>query len=107
MQVLHDECVPQRLSRDLPGHDVRTVREMGWSGKKNGELLRLMVAQGFEVLITVDQNLRYQQNLRSVGIAVVVLIAAGNHLDSLRLLMPSVRTALESIAAGDIVEITA
>jgi predicted nuclease of predicted toxin-antitoxin system len=50
MRILLDECLPRRLRRELPGHDVRTVPEMGWSGKKNGALLSLMVAQGLEVL---------------------------------------------------------
>jgi hypothetical protein len=63
MRILLDECVPRRLARELAGHDVRTVPEMGWSGKRNGELLQLMAGQGFEVFLTVDQNLRYQQNL--------------------------------------------
>jgi len=87
MRILLDECVPRRLRRELPGHDVRTVFEIGWSGKKNGELLALMVAQGFEVLITVDQNLRHQQNLHAVGVAVIVLVAASNRLAHLIPLM--------------------
>ena len=49
MRILLDECVPRRLRRELPGHDVHTVPEMGWAGKKNGELLQLMTGQGFEV----------------------------------------------------------
>ena len=107
MRILLDECVPRRLQRELTGHDVRTVPEMGWSGKKNGELLALMVAQDFEVLITVDQNLRHQQNLQAVGVAVIVLVAASNRLADLMLLLPSAHVALSSISPGDVVEITA
>jgi DNA-binding transcriptional LysR family regulator len=107
MRILLDECVPRRLRRELPGHDVRTVTEMGWSGKKNGALLALMVAQGFDVLITVDQNLHHQQNLRVVGVAVIVLVAASNRLAELVPLMPSALVALSSIGPGDVVEITA
>jgi hypothetical protein len=55
MRILLDECVPRRLRQELPAHDIRTVPEMGWSGKKNGELLQLMVGQGFDVLLTVDR----------------------------------------------------
>ena len=73
-RVLLDECVPKRLRRGLPGHDVKTATEMGWSGKKNGELLTAMSGDGFEVLLTVDQNLRHQQNFASSGIALIVLI---------------------------------
>jgi hypothetical protein len=107
MRILLDECVPRRLRKELPGHDVRTVPEMGWSGKKNGELLALMVAQGFEVLITVDQNLRHQQHLQAVGVAVMVLIAASNRLADLVPLMLSAQVSLSSISPGDVVEITA
>ena len=80
---------------------------MGWSGQKNGALLALMVAQGFEVLLAVDQNLRHQQNLQAIGIAVIVLVAASNRLVDLVPLMPSAQVALGSISPGDVVEITA
>jgi hypothetical protein len=66
MLVLLNECVPRRLRAQLTGHTVRTVPEMGWSGKKNGELLNLMAGAGLEVLVTVDQGIRHQQNLRAV-----------------------------------------
>ena len=78
---------------------------MGWSGKKNGELLGLMVAQGLEVLVTVDQNLRHQQNPGVLGIAVIVLVAASNRLADLVPLMPSALRALSSINPGEVVEI--
>ena len=107
MRVLLDECVPKRLRRGLPGHDVKTVTEMGWSGKKNGELLTALTGGGFEVLITVDQNLRYQQNLPSFAIAVIVLMGASNRLSDLLPLMPSTLTALSSIKPRDVIEIDA
>jgi hypothetical protein len=107
MRVLLDECVPRRLRGHLPGHDVRTVPEMGWSGKKNGELLALMGGQGFQALLTVDQNLRHQQNVQAAGIAVVVLVAASNRLADLVPLVPSTLAALASVKPGDVVEITA
>lgn len=107
MQILLDECVPRRLRRGLPGHDVETVTQMGWSGKKNGELLKLAVAQGFEVLITVDKNLCYQQNIAVAGIAVIVMSAASSRLVDLMPLMPSVLTELGSIRPGDVKEVTA
>jgi len=106
MRILIDECVPRRLRQELPGHDVRTVHEMGWSGKKNGELLQLLAAAGFEVLLTVDQNIRHQQNLQAAGIGVLVLVAPTNRLADLVPLMPSARAALGSIKAGDVVGIT-
>lgn len=78
MRILLDECVPRPLKRELADYGIRTVVEMGWSGKKNGELLRLMNQEGFTLLLTTDQNLRYQQNLEQAGVAVVVLVAHSN-----------------------------
>jgi hypothetical protein len=80
---------------------------MGWSGKKNGELLQLMAGQAFPVLVTVDQNVRHQHNVQAAGVAVVVLVATSNRLADLVPLMPSVLASLGSIKAGDVVEITA
>jgi hypothetical protein len=107
MRILLDECVPRRLRAALPGHDVRTVPEMGWAGKKNGELLQLMAAQGFEVLLTVDQSLRHQQQLKAAGLAAVVLVAPSNRLADLVPLAPAALAALGAIKPGDAVEVTA
>ena len=106
MRILLDECVPRRLRRDLAGHEVRTVAEMGWSGKKNGELLQLMAGQSFEVLLTVDQSIRHQQNLQAAGIAVVVLVSPSNRLADLVPLVPAAQAAFSSLKPGDVVEIT-
>ena len=105
MRILLDECVPRPLRRELPGHDVRTVPEMGWSGKKNGELLQLMAQQAFEVFVTVDQNLRFQQNLAGAGVGIIVLVAPTNRLADLVPLMPRVQAALGSIQLGQLIEI--
>lgn len=105
MGLLLDECVPRPLKRELPGHDVSTVVEMGWSGKRNSELLRLMVAGGFGAFLTVDQNLPFHQNLRSAGIAVILLVARTNRLSELRPLVPELRVALERVSPGDFVRI--
>ena len=90
MRILLDECVPRPLKRELTDYEVQTVVEMGWSGKKNGELLQLMVQESFTVFLTADQNLRYQQNLQQAGVAVVVLVAPSNRLSNLVLLMQMV-----------------
>jgi len=74
VKILLDECVNQRFRRDLVGHDVVTVQESGWAGKKNGELLAL-AAKTYQVFITVDRNLYFQQNLSAFSIAVLVLAA--------------------------------
>jgi hypothetical protein len=67
MRILLDECMPRRQGVHLVGHEVHTVPEMSWTGKKNGELLALMANQKMEVLLTTDQNLRYQQNFQTTG----------------------------------------
>lgn len=77
---------------------------MGWSGKKNGELLQLMGQEGFTILLTTDQNLRYQQNLQQAGVAVVVLVARSNRLPDLVPLIPDVRNVLNTIAPGEVIE---
>ena len=82
MRVLLDECVPRKLRRELPGHDVLTVTERGWSGVKNGELLALAEAE-FDVFLTVDQNLKFQQNLKALRIGVILLVARNNRLRTL------------------------
>ena len=105
MRVLLDECVPKALGRALIGHSTRTVPQQGWSGKKNGELLKLMSADGFEVLLTVDQGVRYQQNLRTAGVAVVVIVAASNDIADLLPMMPAVLSALSVIRPGDAIEV--
>ena len=78
---------------------------MGWSGKKNGELLRLMSQEGFTILLTTDQNLRYQQNLRQAGVAIVVLVASSNRLSDLLPLMPDARGVLDTVAPGEVIEV--
>ena len=105
MRILLDECVPPKLKKHLAGHDVRTVREMGWKGKRNGELLRLMLASNIKVLLTVDKNLQYQQNIRASGVAVVVLMAKTIKAVDLIALVPDVLGKLTSVRPGDLVEI--
>jgi predicted nuclease of predicted toxin-antitoxin system len=104
MRVLLDECVPRRLKRELTGHEVTTVTEHGWSGIKNGELLGLADAE-FDVFLTVDQNLKYQQNLAGLRIGIILLVARNNRLTTLLPLMPGVREALSSIKAGDFIRV--
>ena len=99
MRVLLDECLPRKLKSDLPGHEARTVPEMGWASKENGELLELAAGQ-FDVFLTVDRNLTYQQAIGRFNIAVLVLVAQGNRLSDLRPLMLQVMEALPGIRPG-------
>ena len=106
MRVLLDECLPRRLKRELVGHDVKTAPEMGWAAKTNGELLRLAAAE-FDVFLTSDRNLSYQQNIRTFGIAIIVLIAPSNRVEDLRPLMPHVLEALATVQPGTVTPIEA
>ena len=99
MRVFLDECVDWRLARDIVGHDVKTARQMGWTTVKNGALLTL-ASQHFDVFVTVDRNLSFQQNLDSFSIAVVVLQAKTNRLADLKPLVPSLLAAVNSAVPG-------
>lgn len=105
MQILLDECAPRPLKREFTDCEIQTVVEMRWSGKKNGELLQLMAQEGFTILLTTDQNLRYQQNLQQAGLSVIVLIAPSNRFPDLLPLIPETRNAIESIVPGEVIEI--
>lgn len=102
MKILLDECVDQRFRRELVGHDVRTVEESGWAGKKNSELLNL-AKDSFEVFITVDRNLYFQQNLTKLKIAVVVLAAKTNKLIDLQPPAPKVLECLSNLKGSEII----
>ena len=104
MKLLLDECLDWRLRRDLPGHDVKTVQEMGWDGIKNGRLLALAQVE-FQVFITGDRNLSFQQNLPGVSIAVLVLKAASIRLVHTRPLMPKVLALLPSLQPGQVITV--
>ena len=107
MRLLLDECVPRKFKEALPGHQVSTAREMGWSGKRNGELLALMREHRFEAFVTVDQNVEFQQNGKASGIAVVVLAARTNRLKELRPLAPAVLRKLSTIRPGTLERVSA
>lgn len=88
MRVLRDEDLPRQLQRDLVGHQVATVTELGWSSATDGDVLRLAAKSGFAVLLTGDRNLPYQQLLTGSGVAVVVLAVPNNRLATIRGLVP-------------------
>jgi hypothetical protein len=99
MRILLDECVPARLGRELVGHEVRTVPEMGWASRENGTLLAL--AEGkFDVFLTTDQRLSYQQAVSKCEIALVVLVARRNKIEFLLRLLPDLRRVLADVEPG-------
>lgn len=99
MKVLIDECIDWRFGRLIVGHEVRTARQMGWSAVKNGELLAL-AAGAFDVFVTVDRNLSFQQDLPAFELAVVVLRARSNRLTDLEALVVDLLTAIPLAQAG-------
>src|SRR5271169_5895424 len=99
MRVLLDECVPRALRAELLGHDVKTVAEVGSTGVKNGELLHL-TARKFDLLLSVDRNLEYQQNFAGLALAVIVVHAPTNDIGALRPLMSAVLAAIPKSRPG-------
>lgn len=98
-RVLFDEDVPRPLRRELPGFEIQTVVEAGWSGVRNGTLLRLAEAS-FDVFLTADRNLPYQQNLGTLRMGVVVLAVRSTRLADLRPLATAIREAIEAVPSG-------
>jgi predicted nuclease of predicted toxin-antitoxin system len=105
MRVLIDECIDERLRNHLPGKNCQTVRYAGLAGLKNGDLLTAAEIAEFDVFLTLDQGIEYQQNLIDRKIAIVVFRAKSSRLKDLILLIPACLTALESIQAGQLVRI--
>lgn len=102
MNILLDECTPRLVKKRLPQFFIRTAQEMGWTGIKNGKLLNLAEGQ-FDILISTDQNLPYQQNLAGRRIAVIIL--PSNKVPVVAQLMSAVEQALQTIQPGTVVEI--
>jgi hypothetical protein len=104
MRLLLDECLARNLKRDLVGHEVMTVVEAGYGGMKNGALL-LAASGNFDVFITVDRNLLFQQNVRSFQLGIVMLKARGITYADVRPLAPKLLETLKTIQPGQVVEI--
>jgi predicted nuclease of predicted toxin-antitoxin system len=106
MRVLLDECLPRNLKLHLSSHEARTVPEMGWAGRTNGELLALASGQ-FEVFRTVDRGFEYQQNFLGTSLAIISLslVSKSNRLEDLQPLMRKVVVALPTLQPGTITQI--
>jgi len=94
MRLLLDENLPKRLKLDFPEHEIYTVSDKGWNGKKNGELMELLIAENFNALFTFDKNLQYQQNFKKYAIPVLVLNAPDNTYLTLSKLVPKIKETL-------------
>ena len=98
MKVLVDECVPLKLVRLLTGHTFSTAQQKGWGGFQNGKLLALAEPE-FDLFLTSDRNLQYQQNLK--GRKIAILLLSTNHWPTLKKQVPLVQTALDKAQAGE------
>ena len=96
MKILFDECIPRKFKNSFPDHDCRTVAEEGLAGRKNGELLRLAEASGFDGFISIDRGLEYEQNLRAKNIRIILIHAKTSRLQDLLSYVPEIRRVLAS-----------
>ena len=101
MRILLDENLDWRLARSLPGYDVESVQKNGWAGIQNGELLA-RAEQAFDVFVTMDGNIEFQQNYARLRLAIVALRARSNRLRDTVPLMPKVLALLVTLKAGTV-----
>ena len=106
MRVLLDESLPRPLAPLLIGHEARTVTQMKWTTLGNGEFLKVAATE-FDVVLTADQNIEFQQNLKTLPIAVIILIADSNRIESREPLVPEILNALAVLSAKTLVRIGA
>ena len=102
MKILLDECIPRKLKHSLPDHECHTVPEAGLAGKKNGSLLDLAESAGFEIFVTMDKGLEYEQNLAGRSIAILILRAKSNRLADLLPLVPDLLRTVKPPRKGEI-----
>ncbi len=106
MKILLDESLPRKLRNTFgQEHEVWTVRDKDWLGEKNGELLRLMIVNNFELFITVDRNLPYQQDLTKFPLTIVILCGVNNRLETLQKLIPKMFERFEEGNLQNVIEI--
>lgn len=107
MRILIDECMDERFRNSLTGHDCQTARYAGLAGLKNGDLLKAAEVARFDVFLTVDQGIEYQQNLTGRKLAIIIFRPKSNRLHDLLQLVPACLARMESIQPGQIVSIEA
>ncbi len=103
MNIIIDECVPKVVKRRLKNRNIVTVQEMGWSGVKNGQLLRQIVDAAFDVFVTSDKNLRHQQHLQSFDLSIILL--PSNQVPIVIELLPDIDSALANVGPKEFIEI--
>jgi hypothetical protein len=104
MKVILDECLPKRLLRDIPDHTATTVPKQGWAGITNGALLKCVEPE-FDVFITMDSNIVYQQNLDQLQVCLVVLHGPNSRYETLQPLVPEIRSAIADAEQGMVIHL--
>ena len=105
MRILLDECIPKKLKNSLATHEWRGVHDEGWTGKQNCELLTLAERSGFQVFITIDRGIEYQQNLKPRSIAVLLIRTKSNRLVDLLPQVPEILKVLGSLQPGQLTKV--
>ena len=105
MKILMDECLPHDFRHCFSTHEVHSVQWAGFKGKKNGQLIRAAESAGYEVLLTVDQSIAYQQNVKVMRLSMVLIRSKTNQLEDLTPLVDSILKALKRVAPGSPVSV--
>ena len=107
MKILLDESLPTKLSEFFgTDHEIFTVRDMNWLGKKNGELLRLVIENNFEVFVTADRNLLYQQNLKAITFILAIFCGVNNRQETYINLIPKLLELLKTSASPGVIQVS-
>lgn len=105
MKILLDECIDWRLKFDFVDHEIFSAQDMGWLGKKNGVLMKAASDEGFQVLLTIDKNLKFQQNLKNYNLTIIILVQYRSTLTYLKPLVPKIIAILGQVKPGEVYEI--
>ena len=106
MLVLLDESLPRQLALEFSEFECRTVRQQKWTGFSNGELLRKAESEGFNVFVTADQNLQYQQNLSNSNLGIIVVAARSNRINDLKPLVPKIKESIKTVKQGQTMRVS-
>ncbi len=102
MKILLDECLTKKLKQELPLHEVYTVFELGISGIKNGKLLKFCAENNFDLLLTIDKNMAFQQNLKNFSLSIVVFDAKSSRIEELVPFIPTFNEKCSSFKKSEV-----
>lgn len=105
MKILLDENIDVNFKEDLLEYNIDTVKDKGWTGIENGKLLELVIKNGYEFFITLDSNLRYQQNLSQIKFYIIILKAKNSRLAHLKLFTPKLKNTLDKLIEKEVFEV--